>query len=312
MTQPVPPRAFALLATSFFVLGGSATVAASTVPDDSTPASSSPSVAQGTDVVVTDEGAADPRINLDAVPIVAGSVLHSVKTNEGSGEIHLSGAETLDATVAGITTIEQTAEVLEVAPDGGFTVERTVDAYDFVVTEGPEELADFLRDDEELAPLVGVALVQVYDADRVLLSVEPADPSVTLTADQEAAIAEIIDEGADAVQVPDAELGVGATWTSFLSGSKGATAEFELLSLDATEATIGLTVDGDASLTDPESPLQNVAGTVTGSGSMTVDLTNSLAADSTLELSVDMTGTTEGFDFAMTLDSTTTNVVTVG
>ena len=162
MTKRVSPLPLGLFTTACIaLLGGASAAVASTVPDDSGPDSSSPTAADVADVVVTDEGAADPRINLAAVPVVAGSVLHSVKTNEGSGEIHLSGSETLDATVAGTTTVEQTAEVLEVAPDGGFTVVRTVDSYEFVVTEGPEELADFLRDDEELAPLVGVALVQV-------------------------------------------------------------------------------------------------------------------------------------------------------
>jgi hypothetical protein len=225
----------------------------------------------------------------------------------------MSGAETLDATVAGTTTVEQTAEVTEVAPDGGFTVVRTVESYDFVVTEGPEDLGSFLQDDEELAPLVGIPLLQVYDADRVLLSAAPADPSVTLTEDQQAALDEIIADGADAARLPDADLGVGATWTAYLQGSKGATAEFELLSIDTTEAAVGVTVDADAaSLIDPESPLEDVAGTVTGSGTMTVDLTNSLASDTTLALTIDMTGTTQGITFDMTLDSTMTNVVTAG
>jgi hypothetical protein len=303
-----------MLAMPLLALAATATTAAaSTPPDNSVPGGSAPSADEGSDIVIHDEGAADQRINLSAVPVAAGAVLHSVKTNESSGEIHMSGQETLDAEVAGTTTIEQTAEVTEVAPDGGFTVVRTVDSYDFVVTEGPAELGGFLQDDDELEPLVGIPLVQVYDADRVLLSVAPTDPSVTLTADQEAALEEILEDGADSVSLPDAELGVGASWTSFLQGSKGASAEFELVSIDATEATVSLVVDGDAaSLIDPESPLQGVAGTVTGSGSMFVDLTNSLASDTALDLTVDMTGTTQGITFAMTLDSTMTNEVTAG
>ena len=303
-----------MLATPLFTLAVTgATASASAPPDSSVPGSSAPGSPGDSDIVIHDEGAGDQRINLNDVPIAVGSVLHSVKTNESSGEIHMSGAETLDATVAGTTTVEQTAEVTEVAPDGGFTVVRTVDSYDFVITEGPEELGGFLQDDEELAPLVGIPLVQVYDADRVLLSAAPADPSVTLTADQQAAVDEIIDDGADAARLPDADLGVGATWTAYLQGSKGATAEFELLSIDAAAAAIGVTVVSDAaSLIDPESPLEDVAGTVNGSGSMTVDLTNSLASDTALALTIDMTGTTQGITFDMTLDSTMTNLVTAG
>ena len=304
-----------MLATPLLALAATATIAAaSTPPDNSVPGGSAPGADEGSDVVIHDEGAGDQRINLSAVPVATtGSVLHSVKTNEGSGEIHMSGEETLDAEVAGTTTVEQTAEVIEVASDGGFTVVRTVDSYDFVVTEGPAELGGFLQDDDELEPLVGIALVQVYDADRVLLSVDPADPSVTLTADQQAAVEEILANGADQVQLPDADLGVGASWTAFLQGSKGATAEFELLSIDAAEATVNLVVDGDAaSLIDPESPLQDVAGTVTGSGSMLVDRTNSLGSDTALDLTIDMTGTTQGITFAMTLHSTMTNEVTSG
>ena len=316
MMPPPSRRVIAMLATPLFALtfAGASTAVASTVPDDSAPGGSTPPGPEpGTEVVIHDEGTGDQRVNLNEVPVVAGSVLHSVKTNEGTGEIHLSGPETLDAEVAGTTTVEQTAEVTEVAPDGGFTVIRTVDSYEFVVTAGPAELGDFLKDDEELEPLVGVALVQVYDADRVLLSVTPADPSVTLTADQEAAVAEILEDGADSARLPDAELGVGATWTAFLQGSKGATADFELAAIDDAEATITLVVDGDAaSLMDPESPLEDVAGTVTGTGSMTVDLTNSLGSDTALDLTVDMTGTTQGITFAMTLDSTATNEVTAG
>jgi hypothetical protein len=303
-----------MLATPLIVLAANATTAAaSTPPDNSVPGSSAPGPDEGSDIVIHDEGAGDQRIDLSALPVAAGSVLHSVKTNESSGEIHMSGQETLDAEVAGTTTIEQTAEVTEVAPDGGFTVVRTVDSYDFVVTEGPAELGGFLQDDEELEPLVGVALVQVYDADRVLLSVAPADPSVALTADQQAAVEDILANGADQVQLPDADLGVGASWTAFLQGSKGATAEFELVSIDAAEATVNLVVDADAaSLIDPESPLQDVAGTVTGSGSMLVDRTNSLGSDTALDLTIVMTGTTQGITFAMTLDSTMTNEVTAG
>ena len=314
MTPSPTRRVLAMLAMPLLALAATATTAAaSTPPDNSVPGGSAPGADEGSDIVIHDEGAGDQRINLSAVPVAAGSVLHSVKTNEGSGEIHMSGQETLDAEVAGTTTVEQTAEVIEVAPDGGFTVVRTVDSYDFVVTEGPAELGGFLKDDEELEPLVGIALVQVYDADQVLLSVAPADPSVSLTADQQAAVEEILADGADQVQLPDADLGVGASWTAFLQGSKGATAEFELVSIDAAEATVSLVVDGDAaSLIDPESPLQDVAGTVTGSGSMLVDRTNSLASDTALDLTIDMTGTTQGITFAMTLDSTMTNEVTSG
>ena len=302
-----------MFATPLLTLAfGAATVGASSVPDEPASGSSAPPGSDpGTEIVVHDEGAADPRINLNDVPVIAGSVLHSVKTNESTGEIHLSGSETLDAEVAGTTTVEQTAEVTEVAPDGGFTVVRTVDSYDFVVTEGPADLGGFLQDDDELQPLVGIPLLQVYAADRVLLSVAPVDTSVALTPEQEAALGEILADGADSARLPDADLGVGATWTAFLQGSKGATAEFELVSIDATEAAINLTVDGDAaSMIDPESPLQDVAGTVTGSGAMAVDLANSLGSDTVLDLSVDMTGTSQGFTFAMTLDSTMTNDVT--
>jgi len=315
MTPSPSRRVLATLATPLIVLAATATTAAaSTPPDNSVPGSSTPpGPAPGSEVVIHDEGSGDQRVNLSEVPVATGPVLHSVKTNESSGEIHMSGAETLDAGVAGTTTVEQTAEVTEVAPDGGFTVIRTVVSYDFVVTEGPAELGDFLQDDEELAPLVGIPLVQVYDADRILLSVVPADPSVTLTADQEAAVDKILEDGADSARLPDAELGVGATWTAFLQGSKGATAEFELVSIDNAEAAISLVVDGDAaSMIDPESPLQGVAGTVTGAGSMVVDLTNSLGGDTALDLTIDMTGTTQGITFAMTLDSTMTNEVTSG
>jgi hypothetical protein len=314
MTPSPSRRVLAMLATSLIALATAATTAAaSTPPDNSAPGSSAPAGDEGADVAIHDVGAGDQRINLSALPVAAGSVLHSVKTTESSGEIHMSGQETLDAEVAGTTTIEQTAEVIEVASDGGFTVVRTVDSYDFVVTEGPAELGGFLQDDDELEPLVGVALVQVYDSDRLLLSVAPADPSVMLTADQQVAVEEILANGADQVQLPDADLGLGARWTAFLQGSKGATAEFELVSIDAAEATVNLVVDADAaSLIDPESPLQDVAGTVTGSGSMLVDRTNSLGSDTALDLTVDMTGTTQGITFAMTLDSTMTNEVTAG
>jgi len=314
--MPTPSRrVLAMLTMPLLTLAfaGATTAIASTPPDNSVPGSSAPAPAPGSEVVIHDEGSGDQRVNLNEVPVAAGSVLHSVKTNESSGEIHMSGQETLDAVVAGTTTIEQTAEVTEVAPDGGFTVIRTVVSYDFVVTEGPPELGDFLQDDEELEALVGIPLVQVYDADRILHSVVPTDPSVTLTADQEAAVDKILEDGADSARLPDADLGVGATWTAFLQGSKGATAEFELVSIDETEAAINLVVDGDAaSLIDPESPLQGVAGTVTGSGSMVVDLTNSLGSDTALDLTIDMTGTTQGITFAMTLDSTVTNEVTAG
>lgn len=317
MTSTPPRRLLALLATPplfALALAGTSTAVASSVPDDSVPGSSLPGSDPGDSlVVVHGEGAADPRINLSDVPVAVGSVLHSVKTNDSSGEIHLSGQQTLDAVVAGTTTVEQTAEVIGVAPDGGFTVIRTVDAYGFVVTEGPSELGGFLQDDEELEPLVGIGLLQEYDADRILLSVSPADAGVTLTPDQEAAVAEILADGADQASLPDAALGVGATWTAYLQGSKGATAEFELVSLDAAEAGVDLVVEGDAaSMIDPESPLEDVAGTVTGSGTMTVDLTNSLDTDSVLDLTVDMTGTTQGLTFAMTLDSTMSNDVTAG
>lgn len=300
-----------MLATALFTFASSASVAASSVPDDSTPGGSTPTGTDpATEVVVHDEGAADPRINLHDVPVVAGSMLHSVKTNESVGEIHLSGSETLDAEVAGTTTVEQTAEVTEVAADGGFTVIRTVDSYDFVVTEGPPEVGGFLQGDDELEPLVGIPLLQVYDAHRTLLSVAPVDAAATLTPDQEAAIEDVLADGADAA-LPDADLGVGASWTAFLEGSKGATAEFELISIDATEALVNLTVDGDAAaMVDPESPLEDVSGTVTGAGSMTVDLTNSIASDTVLDLTVDMTGASQGLTFAMTLQSTMTNEVT--
>jgi hypothetical protein len=315
--MPSPPRrALAMLTMPLLALAlaGATTASASTIPPDPVPGSSTPTEpAPGSEVVIHDEGSGDQRVNLSEVPVAAGSVLNSVKTNESTGEIHMSGAETLDAVVAGTTTVEQTAEVTEVAADGGFTVIRTVVSYDFVVTEGPAELGDFLQDDDELEALVGIPLVQVYDADRILLSVGPTDPSITLTADQEAAIDKIVEDGADSAQLPDADLAVGATWTAFLQGSKGATAEFELVSLDAAEATISLVVDGDAaSLFDPESPLQGVAGTVTGTGSMVVDLTNSLGSDTAVDLTVDMTGTTQGITFSMTLDSTMTNEVTAG
>jgi hypothetical protein len=315
--MPSPSRrVIAMLAAPLFAvaLAGATTAAASTVPDDSgTGSSTPPGPAPGTEVVVHDEGTGDQRVNLNAVPVVAGSVLHSVKTNEGSGEIHMSGQETLDAEVAGTTTVEQSAEVTAVAPDGGFTVIRTVESYEFAVTAGPAELAEFLKDDEELEPLIGIPLVQVYDADRVLLSVAPEDPGVALTAEQEASVDKILEDGADSARLPDAELGVGATWTAFLQGSKGATADFELAAIDEAEATVLLVVDSDAaSLLDPESPLEDVAGTVTGTGSMSVDLMNSLGSDTALDLTIDMNGTTQGITFAMTLHSTTTNEVTAG
>jgi hypothetical protein len=299
---PTPVLVVALLA------GGS--VAATSPPDGSDP----PDGPDGAStVVVLDEGKGDERYELQA-PMVAGTVAHQVKTTTTAGTLTLTGSQSLDATVEAITTVEQTAEVTAVDPEGGYTIERTVDSYDFVVSEGPLDLADGFKADEELEPLVGVTLEQRYEASGQLVSIEPAR-GVTLTADQEAALDTLIDEGSDRTLLPDVAVGVGAVWVANRPGgpTAGGEARYELVSIADGLATIEVTFEGDpASLDSLLAPaFDDITGSFSGAGTLTTDIDNPLASTFDFTLAIDVTMTGAPGEMTMDATSTSSQVVTV-
>ena len=247
--------------------------------------------------------------------MVAGSVLHSVKTNEGSGEIHLSGLR--DARRRGGRHDHRRAD----RRGHRGRARRRVHGHPnrrFVRIRRDRRPGRTRRasckDDEELEPLVGVALVQVYDADRVLLSVAPVGPERRVDGRSGSCgrgdprgrcrLRPLARRRAgrrrDLDRVP---AGLEGRDRRIRTGRRSTTAEATITS-SSTATRRASWIPSRHSRTSPApSP---------GPGSMTVDLANSLGSDTALDLTVDMTGTSQGFTFAMTLDSTPTNEVTAG
>lgn len=303
MRPPSKPRLAGIVATLGAVtVVASGSAVATTVPDDDEPP----------EIVILDEGKGDELFDLDQ-PMVVGTTAHAVETTATAGSIEVTGAQTLDAIIDVTTTIEQSAEVTAVEPDGSYTINRVVDSYSFVVTEGPRDVADGFQDSEELEPLLGIPLVQRYDADGRVVSIEMAS-GVAPTEIQQESIDELIEDGSDRPQFPDVAIGVGAVWTSEMPGTDGnATARFELTSIENGVATIELTFEGDPTSFDSITPpgFDDVVGSMTGTGTYVANIENPI--DSTFELAIrlDLTLSGEDLEMALVMDSTTTRVITV-
>lgn len=293
----------ALVAAALVTAHG--TVVATSVPDDSTPDEGS--------VVVLDEGKGDERFDLRPA-MIAGTVAHSTETTITSGRMLLEGPESLDSPLDTITIVEQSAVVDSVAPDGSYVVLRTVDSYEFVVTDGIDSVADGFKSDEELEPLVGVTLEQHYDAEGRLVDVVPPT-GVTLTSDQQASIATILEEGARRPPFPDLEVGVGAVWTATLptGDSAGGDARYEVVSITDGTAIIEITFRGspeslEAMRTDA---FDEITGQLSGEGTLTADTANPMASTLSMDLSIDVTLTGDPGVLTMQVESSSSQEVTI-
>jgi len=296
MRSPTKPSLAGLMAM-IGVVAVSGSAAATTVPDD-----------DASDVVIVDEGTGDERLDLNA-PMVVGTTANAVDTSRTSGMLQVTGAQNATEEVDVTTTVEQTVEVVDVAADGGYTMIRTVDSYDATVTSGSAETGDSFKNDEELEPLVGVSLEQTYDATGQLLTIQPV-AGTTLTADQQASVDVLLDQGTDQ-PFPDVAVGAGAVWTAEMPDSGGATATFELASILDGTAEIQLSFEGDPTEMAGLVPsgADDVSGTMDGSGSYTVNVDNRLDTSSEFTLLLDLTMTVQGAELTMALEMTNTRVV---
>lgn len=289
------PASLIAIAIGTVTVSAAGTAGATSVPPSSEPA-----------VVIVDAGDVSQPVDLRAQPAV-GSAATNTSVSTVTGTLAIEGTETQSVDLDVTTTVVQFGEVTA-ADDTGMTMRRRVESYDVTDNSSTSGAGESFASDEELGELVGLEFDYLFDADNRLQDVVPA-PGVELTADQEAAVEEVIADGMDNAGLPTEPVGVGAEWTAELPGASGPAgalmATYTLTSFDDGQFTIDVTVEGDGDMYDADelpSGFDEVTGTVTATGQLVGSVDEPLIRTTDMTLDMDLVFT--GAAGEMTMDIT--------
>jgi hypothetical protein len=186
----------------------------------------------------------------------------------------LAGNQDIDTPIEANGSASRLIDITSVNEDGTFAGTVTFESHETTIVQGGDFAADLVVYDE-YAALEGLSLTGEFDADGRANSLV-AMPGTTLTAEQEAAVDEIVhgDRGVLA-SLPDEPVGAGAEWTApveYLGGSFPG--EFALSSLVEGAYVIEFSLDLDSSdlaSTDLPGRFQTAEGTVSLTGTVEGD-----------------------------------------
>lgn len=216
-------------------------------------------------ITITDPG--DPSTMVDLTP--AATV--GTRTNDTMTTFVVAtasgGGESIE--VSETATVMFTTEVIAAAPDGGYTQNVAVAS----ATSTTEPMSESITEVADYAALTGVLLTDVYDSAGRSGDTTPA-PAVTLTEAQAEALASLNEDGAgDAFGLPEAPVGVGATWTITDTSADGTVHTVHNARLaSVVDGTFTLEYDTTATYTSsplPGEPSVLVSGTQASSGTQT-------------------------------------------
>jgi hypothetical protein len=203
-------------------------------------------------------------------------------TNTFDTTIDLSGGG-MDENVTLAFQLDLTSMVTAVDDDGGSVVDSTIEGLEWI--EQPDGFDVGAAED-----LVGVMYSETYDSSGAATSRELIDADA-LTAEQRQAADEFLMQAESvAFGFPGGPVAPGATWTSDTSvNSSGVelpvTYHYELVSLDAGSYTIEVTYDSQV---DTSVDGTDLAGEISGRGTITGAVDNPLALSFSFEQDVDI------------------------
>ncbi len=273
-----PLTLFARVATVGLVLG--ATAVACGGDDDETT-----TTVEG--IAVDDAGAADGRVRL-GVADVGETATTSTRFTVGIS-IALPG-ESAQELELGIS-VDATSTVSAVAPDGGYTVEQTIEGITIEDAPAGVDLDDL---EEQYSALQGAVLEQTFDANGVAGEAHIVDEESLPEEAREAA--QDIEESSSTATIffPTEEVGVGARWTATQTTSKQGfdltvTYRYELTALEGDDYEIVITYDDDI---DQEATQDgttfDVTGSISGGGTATGSVANPIDVSATVDQTLDM------------------------
>jgi hypothetical protein len=260
-------------------------------------------------VTVTNEGDPTNRVMLSTTPAVGdaarlGRDVRSIVTAE-STETSMS----LDASSR--THVQRHVAVQSVDPDGEYATLVTVESFDQTVDDRfgvRDDFEGFFPTD--LTPIVGVTLVQHYDAGNLLEFAEPAT-GTSLTPEQDDVVDTLPDESVEFPLItPDTPVGQGATWVvsppePFAAMSPFAVG-YELISVKGDRFLVDMSFQfdlaelGDLMFMPPE--VEELSGEMTGGAQFSSIFDAPLLTSTSFQMRMDMAMSVEGVDLSMTLD----------
>jgi hypothetical protein len=242
------------------------------------------------DVVLEDAGDQANAITLPA-PARVGQIAESTTALD----MHIALGGALSTQVDAGIEIAMTSEVTEVAADGAYVALTTLHRVD--VTDIPAGA------DEADVPCVGVSglrIEQRFDAAGNAVSTEPVDDLGPV----EAACVEQLasTESQTAVVFPRQPVGPGASWSADLvTVNEGVevpvTYHYTLTAVSGGEYSIDATLEAEFEMAEGGVA---VAGTMTGSGTITGSVDNPLVTSPSFDIAMEMES--DAGDFTMDLD----------
>jgi hypothetical protein len=246
-------------------------------------------------ITIEDAGAGEGRVRLGVAHVGDTATTSSSLTVGVSIALPGEAAESVDLTMS----LDATSTVTEVAPDGGYTTQQTIDR--LVVEEAPDGV-DLDELEGQYAALEGAVLEQTFDANGVAGESRFLDAE-SLPEEARTAAADI-EESASAATIyfPTEEVGAGARWTATQTTSKQGfdltvTYAYELTALDGDRYEIAISYDDDVDqeVTRDGSTFDvsgSIVGDGTASGSVANPLDVSTTVDQTLRLDLESDGDT--------------------
>lgn len=232
----------------------------------------------------------------------AGTTLRNVEHTDFRGSVGI-GSQTIE--VSATTDLTDTREVLT-ADDSGTTVRVVVDSYTLTAAD---EISEQMAPAEHRGAIIGIPAIVSFDADGERIGAEFEDLAAPV-AEQLLALDDVLEES-DMLVLPATAVGTGARWTAPYgdsdSGELTMIAEFELVELTATSATLSFHVPdiasaflNDVDLADARPGADSfIGGTVTLSRPGE-PVHFEMTADARLQFSVDDTNTGLTYDYDLT------------
>jgi hypothetical protein len=238
-------------------------------------------------IAVEDAGAAEGRVRLGVAHVGDTATTSTAFTVGISIALPGESAQTVELGLS----LGSTSTVTEVAADGGYTVQQTIDQ--ITVDEAPQGV-DLDELEGQYAGLQGATLEQAYDANGVAGESHIVDEESLPVEAREAA--QDIEESASTATVffPTEEIGVGARWTATQTTSKQGfdltvTYEYELTSLDGDDYEIAITYDDDIDQqATQDGTTFDVTGSISGGGTASGSVANPLDVSATVDQTLDM------------------------
>jgi hypothetical protein len=238
-------------------------------------------------IAVEDAGAADGRVRLGVAHVGDTATTSTAFTVGISIALPGESAQTVELGLR----LDSTSTVSEVAADGGYTVQQTIDQ--ITVDEAPEGV-DLDELEGQYAALQGATLEQTYDANGVAGESHIVDEESLPAEAREAA--QDIEESASTATIffPTEEIGVGARWSATQTTSKQGfdltvTYEYELTALAGDDFEIAITYDDDIDQqATQDGTTFDVTGSISGGGTASGSVANPLDVSATVDQTLDM------------------------